>query len=189
MSCRKKANCLVELAPRLRISTHTVLAGRKNLLNPRAKSGEQAPSAEPPPLSWLSLMATTILGSFFGRSGGGGGVGKGAGWTFVGRTSEFPDVDGLDENNLAEKRPCRGGHGDVNEVPGCKVFRIPRTVTGPPVEDGDASIEEIAPEDAGAPEHMKGMRDQVLVFRYKGKFHAVDNVSSPILTFFPLFLF
>lgn len=139
-------------------------------------------------------MATTILGSFFGRSGGGGGGGKGAGWTFVGRTSEFPDVDGLDENNLAEKRPCKNGsrNGAANEevLPGCKVFRIPRTAAGPSVvvEDGDAAIvEEIAPEDAGAPEHMKGMRDQVLVFRYKGKFHAVDNVSPFPFSFFSSF--
>ncbi|KAK7745267.1 hypothetical protein SLS62_009820 [Diatrype stigma] len=98
----------------------------------------------------------------------------GASWTFVGLASSFPNVDGDsdgdgadDASSLAEKRSCRG-----HSAAGCRVFRVPRApATGPAGDD----VEEIAPEDAGAAEHMRTMRDQVLVFQYKGKFHAVDN--------------
>lgn len=34
-------------------------------------------------------------------------------------------------------------------------------------------------EGSGAPLEAGGLRDQVLVFQYKGKFHAINHVSSP----------
>lgn len=99
----------------------------------------------------------------------------GAAWFPVGLTSSFPDL-GFDDENLAKYRSC---NADIK--PGCKVFQVPR-------EDSSQRAEVIVRED-GALERseMKGLKDQVLVFQYKGKFHAIDHVSSSSgLTVMPL---
>jgi hypothetical protein len=90
----------------------------------------------------------------------------GAEWFSVGLTSSFPDL-GFDDENLAKYREC-----SADLKPGCKVFQVPR-------EDGLQRAEVVFGE-GGALERsdMKGLRDQVLVFQYKGKFHAVDHVSQ-----------
>lgn len=86
---------------------------------------------------------------------------QGAQWTFVGRTSEFPDVDD-DAGNLAKHRVC-----NTKSIPGCKAFHIPK-------EDISSSKEvEIGDDALGKP-----LTDEVLIFQYKGKFHAVDHVSK-----------
>ncbi|CAG7562774.1 unnamed protein product [Fusarium equiseti] len=83
---------------------------------------------------------------------------QGAQWTFVGRTSEFPDVDD-DAGNLAKHRVC-----NTKSIPGCKAFHIPK-------EDVSSAKEvEIGDDALGKP-----LTDEVLVFQYKGKFHAVDH--------------
>ncbi|CEF88848.1 unnamed protein product [Fusarium graminearum] len=83
---------------------------------------------------------------------------KGAQWTFAGYTAEFPDVDD-DAGNLAKHRLC-----NAKSIPGCKAFHIPK-------EDPSLSKEvEIGDDALGQP-----LEDQVLVFQYKGKFHAVDH--------------
>lgn len=90
---------------------------------------------------------------------------KGAQWTFAGYTSEFPDVDD-DAGNLAKHRLC-----NAKSIPGCKAFHIPK-------EDPSLSKEvEIGDDALGQP-----LEDQVLVFQYKGKFHAVDHVSISIFS-------
>ena len=86
---------------------------------------------------------------------------QGAQWTLVGRTSEFPDVDD-DAGNLAKHRVC-----NTKSIPGCKAFHIPK-------EDVSSSKEvEIGDDALGKP-----LTDEVLIFQYKGKFHAVDHVSK-----------
>ncbi|GAB1192783.1 hypothetical protein APSETT444_001979 [Aspergillus pseudonomiae] len=68
-------------------------------------------------------------------------------WHRVGLVSEFPDLD-LDK--------------DCSRIaPSCKAFNIPKTNVGPPVEA-----------DIDLPEDLK---EQVLVFKYKGKVHAIDH--------------
>lgn len=85
-------------------------------------------------------------------------------WFSVGLTSSFPDV-GLDEESLSQLRICA-----TDVKPGCKVFNIPRT------DDSQRSEVLITP---GAPDFEMGdLKDQVLVFQYRGKFHAVDHVSQ-----------
>lgn len=37
---------------------------------------------------------------------------------------------------------------------------------------------EVALEGSGTPAEAGGLRDQVLVFRYKGKFHAINHVGG-----------
>lgn len=53
---------------------------------------------------------------------------------------------------------------DCRIVPRCKAFKIPRP-NGP--------MERV--EDIDLPGELK---DQVLVFKYKGKYHAIDHVSQ-----------
>ncbi|EMT69960.1 hypothetical protein FOC4_g10008400 [Fusarium odoratissimum] len=86
---------------------------------------------------------------------------QGAQWTFVGRTSSFPDVDD-DAGNLAKHRLC-----NAKSTPGCKAFHIPQ-------EDASSSKEVPVGDDSS----WESLVDQVLVFQYKGKFHAIDHVSK-----------
>jgi hypothetical protein len=90
----------------------------------------------------------------------------GAQWFPVGLASTFPDL-GYDEENLAKYRAC----GGAELKPGCKVFQVPR-------DDSSQRAEiEIREDGTLQRSEMKGLKDQVLVFQYKGKFHAVDHVS------------
>lgn len=73
-----------------------------------------------------------------------------AAWHRVGLVSEFPDLQ-LDN--------------DCSPIaPSCKAFNIPKTNIGPPVEA-----------DIDLPGDLK---EQVLIFKYKGKIHAIDHVSE-----------
>jgi hypothetical protein len=79
---------------------------------------------------------------------------RGDPWQKVGFASTFPDLS-LDK--------------DCSKItPGCKAFHIPKV-------DGSSSTD--GPEEANL-ESPGDMKDQVLVFQYKGKFHAVDHVSQ-----------
>ncbi|KXX78134.1 hypothetical protein MMYC01_205096 [Madurella mycetomatis] len=83
---------------------------------------------------------------------------KGTEWFSVGLVSSFPDV-GLDES---EHRLC-GSHG-ADSQRGCKVFHAPKT-------DSSQPVEVVVPTDDMA----QDLADQVLVFQYRGKFHAIDH--------------
>lgn len=101
-------------------------------------------------------MASTLPFAFGNR--------RGDPWNFVGLASSFSNLD-LDGKSVSERRSCN----PKGTAPGCKVYRIPRANNTP----GATEASEV---DAGVPD-MTTLKDQVLVFRYKGKFHAVDNVS------------
>ena len=87
-------------------------------------------------------------------------------WFYAGLASSFPNIES-DDGNLLRTRPCGVGSG-----PGCKVFHISKT-------DASQGIEVVIEDDVPAPSGLGGqdLKDQVLVFKYKGKFHAVDHVS------------
>lgn len=76
----------------------------------------------------------------------------GASWHPVGLASAFPDLS-LDNDDCRIK-------------PGCKAFSIPKTI-GP----------QEAPVEADIDLPGNDLKDQVLVFKYKGKIHAIDHVS------------
>ncbi|KAF4980014.1 hypothetical protein FZEAL_3876 [Fusarium zealandicum] len=83
---------------------------------------------------------------------------RGASWTFVGLTSSFPDL-GTDAGNLAKFRIC-----NTKAMPGCKAFQVSK-------ENGSEPAEAVVGDEA-----MEGeLADQVMVFQYKGKFHATDH--------------
>ncbi|KAH6650666.1 hypothetical protein F5144DRAFT_55979 [Chaetomium tenue] len=94
----------------------------------------------------------------------------GSEWFSVGVASSFPEV-GLesDENQEAheiesEPRLCgsRSSPGE-DPKPGCKVFHVPRTDSSQRTELGIPD------------ESAQDLTDQVLVFKYRGKIHAVDH--------------
>jgi hypothetical protein len=91
---------------------------------------------------------------------------SGDAWFSVGLASSFPDI-GLDEvdGDLSQPRPCNS-----RDKPGCKIFHVPAANSSQRTEvsvtEGETSSEE-------------ELKDQVLVFQYRGKFHAVDHVSAP----------
>lgn len=92
--------------------------------------------------------------TFFSRSQTSGGKG---GWQRIGLTSDFPDVDSPENN------------GDCRVTSQCKAFTIPKTPT-----PGSSS----APVEAEIDGPLEDLKDQVLVFKYKGKMHAIDHVSE-----------
>ncbi|KAF7557260.1 hypothetical protein G7Z17_g826 [Cylindrodendrum hubeiense] len=88
---------------------------------------------------------------------------SGADWFSVGLTSSFPDL-GDEDGSLSEPRTC-----NAEVKPGCKVFHVPAT-------DSSESTEVLLTDDPLDPADMVGVsKSQVLVFQYKGKFHAVDH--------------
>ncbi|EIN14429.1 hypothetical protein PUNSTDRAFT_58615 [Punctularia strigosozonata HHB-11173 SS5] len=76
------------------------------------------------------------------------------GWFFVGLASSFPDTTPGDLPLCEPRSSARG----------CKVFRVSRQPYGEVVQF------DVSPETSA-----DGLRDQVLVFKYKGKMYAVDQ--------------
>ncbi|KAK4039274.1 hypothetical protein C8A01DRAFT_16730 [Parachaetomium inaequale] len=81
-------------------------------------------------------------------------------WFSVGVVSSFPDL-GLDET---ESEPQPQLCGNQGAQPGCKVFHVPKT------DSSQRTEVEIPPDDT-----VQDLTDQVLVFQYRGKFHAIDH--------------
>jgi hypothetical protein len=93
-------------------------------------------------------------------------------WFHAGPSSSFPDIDpSLDSADLSQPRAC--SHKGTS-VQGCKAFSISRAdgAKGKPVTVYAGALE--WDEDGTA----QDLSDQVLVFRYRGKFHAVDHVRG-----------
>ncbi|KAI0025322.1 hypothetical protein F4780DRAFT_322649 [Xylariomycetidae sp. FL0641] len=84
-------------------------------------------------------------------------------WFCVGPISSFPDITDSGAESLYEPKPCQR---EDSSAPGCKVFHVP------PKDSSQAQQiegEDMITHDGAA------LQDQVLVFRYKGKVHAIDN--------------
>lgn len=112
------------------------------------------------------LMNDSAMTSFFSpfsRSRGGNA------WFSVGLATSFPDVATSDAAQIRDLRPC--GNSE-NIQPGCKVFHVPK-------DDSSGAREVILDSAEAPPPEAGGLRDQVLVFRYKEKFHAINHVRIP----------
>lgn len=82
-------------------------------------------------------------------------------WIFAGLTSEFPNIDNPGSNiRLSEISTA----GEATSVPICKVLQTP--------SDNDTETTLLIPTDASG---SVGLREQVLIFQHRGKFHAVDH--------------
>lgn len=90
-------------------------------------------------------------------------------WFSVGLSSSFPDLgtEAGEGTHLAHPLPCKTG-----QRPGCVAFQAPENGgKATEVAVGQEALEDTV---AGA-----DLKDQVLVFQYRGKFHAIDHVSGP----------
>jgi hypothetical protein len=92
-------------------------------------------------------------------------------WYSVGLVSSFasitPEDSALDASS--DRRPCHPikSHG--------KVFAIP-------AEQGEMQARPVSDDTQSQVDGILGKEEQVLVFRYEGSFHAIDNVSRSSLT-------
>ncbi|CAK7206728.1 hypothetical protein SEUCBS139899_009534 [Sporothrix eucalyptigena] len=94
-----------------------------------------------------------------------------AAWFNAGPAVAYPDIQPMDADTtvaevISTPRPC----GSTIPVPGCKIFHIS---TDP---SGVMSATEVLVQDVAQVEGTDALKDQVLIFQYKGKFHAVDHV-------------
>ncbi|KAH9859410.1 hypothetical protein IAQ61_011191 [Plenodomus lingam] len=80
-------------------------------------------------------------------------------WFCAGPASSYPNVD--DSTRVGDQHACQGKY-----LPGCRVFHVPRTAGAKATE---VAIDEWKETGAGS------TREQVMVFRYKGGFVAVDH--------------
>lgn len=105
-------------------------------------------------------------------------------WFFAGLASSFPNITNSSEPyfKLVWPQPCKTAGPDgttptSKEVPGCKIFHPKATNQLPNTAAAAAkttTVEQIAT-DAAAGEDAWLMKEQVLVFRYKDVFHAVEH--------------
>lgn len=84
-------------------------------------------------------------------------------WFSVGLDTSFPNINSSDVR-LLDRFPC--SPSSTARVPGCKVYQVPR-------DDASKAIE-VPVDDVDA----EALQDQVLVFQWKGRWCAVDNVSE-----------
>ncbi|KAK8929519.1 hypothetical protein VCV18_002182 [Metarhizium anisopliae] len=88
-------------------------------------------------------------------------------WISAGPASSFPNL-GEDADSLIRPRLC-----DAQLTPGCKIFHVPKD------QPSQASEMHVSPESLESPVVGDELKDQVLVFQYRGNFHAVDH-SYPL---------
>lgn len=86
----------------------------------------------------------------------------GAAWFNAGPVSLFPDIE-ADPGPVGQQRKCNDTF-----TPGCKVFHVPK-------EDA-SQASSVAIDDWKDGE--TDTKDQVMIFRYGGKFVAVNHVSA-----------
>ncbi|KAI0172299.1 hypothetical protein GGR52DRAFT_549826 [Hypoxylon sp. FL1284] len=87
---------------------------------------------------------------------------KGDDWFYVGRASSLPNITESGGVGLSEPQPCSG----QESTPGCKVFHVPATDSS---QARQIEGESIMRAEGG------GLSDQVVVFKYKDKIHAMNN--------------
>lgn len=93
-------------------------------------------------------------------------------WFYVGPASSFVDIDESGSVVLAEQLPSEqpssaDNAAHVKSRTACRVFKVPR-------EDSSKASEVVL----GNGTAEGGLDDEVLVFRYRGTFHAVDHVCE-----------
>ncbi len=85
-------------------------------------------------------------------------------WFFAGLTTSYPNIIASSSTVLSDSLPCQD-----SVAPGCKVFHMPTTDSSQAVE---VNVEDIQTA------MFDGLREQVVVFKFKGQFYAVDHVSA-----------
>lgn len=98
-------------------------------------------------------------------------------WFPVGLASSFPDIgqeeEPVEDGALLHPRPCAD---QTTTKPSCKAFHVPKT--------DPSQRKEVSVADEESADAELDMTDQVLVFQYRGKFHAIDHVSFALENYF-----
>ena len=97
-----------------------------------------------------------------------------AAWFNAGPAAAYPDIQPMDADAVVVEvvstpRPCGSM---TTPVPGCKIFHISEDPSG------RVSATEVLVQEVAQVEGTDALKDQVLVFQYRGKFHAVDHVGD-----------
>jgi hypothetical protein len=83
-------------------------------------------------------------------------------WFSAGLATSFPNIT-TSSSTLSDLLPCK----DSSFIPGCKVFQVPSNDSSRAIE---TNLEDM---DAGS----TNLKEQVVVFQFRGQFHAIDHVS------------
>jgi hypothetical protein len=94
---------------------------------------------------------------------------RGDTWFAVGLTTSFPNITKSGSVTLSDHQPCSG---DDPPTPGCKVFFAPDT------SDDNKVVTQLSNDAKDQVNASLRRGEQVLVFQYEGKFHAIDNVGA-----------
>ena len=107
---------------------------------------------------------------------------RGDTWFCVGAASTYPDLTRSGEDVLADHllpniSGCQSSEAASSTQRNCKVFLAP--------EKGDRAGQVVQLSDDPKDQLDASLRrgDQVLIFQYKGRFHAVDNVRKSFATY------
>jgi hypothetical protein len=90
-------------------------------------------------------------------------------WICLGPASSFPNI--TESTSLTEQQRCNNGNTGKQL---CRVFIVP-TSTDREESSRRIQISKVLEDQAN---FSLGTRELVLVFQYKGKFHAIDNVRT-----------
>ncbi|KAL1890741.1 hypothetical protein Sste5346_008066 [Sporothrix stenoceras] len=96
-----------------------------------------------------------------------------AAWFSAGPASAYPDIQAMDADAVVAEvistpRPC--GAPPSPPVPGCKIFHVAEDASTGAMKGTQVQLQDVA-----QVEGTDALKDQVLVFQYKGAFHAVDH--------------
>lgn len=89
-------------------------------------------------------------------------------WFLAGLATSYPNITTSSSTSLSDLLPCKD-----SVTPGCKVFHVSPT--------DSANAVEVVLDDALAATSAE-LGEQVVVFQYQGKFHAVDHVSIALFS-------
>ncbi|EPE04420.1 rieske domain-containing protein [Ophiostoma piceae UAMH 11346] len=89
-------------------------------------------------------------------------------WFCAGAALDFPDIHPPEDAAEVMSTPRRCG--DSRSMPGCKVFHVTEDTATAKIEAKEVSMEDVV-----LAENTDALKDQVLVYRYKGRFIAVDH--------------
>ncbi|ERS95302.1 Rieske [2Fe-2S] domain protein [Sporothrix schenckii 1099-18] len=98
-----------------------------------------------------------------------------AAWFCAGPASAYPDIQPMDPDAvvvevISTPRPRACGTPSSLPVAGCKIFHVSEDA-----DTGNVTASEVLVQDVAQVEGTDALKDQVLVFQYKGQFHAVDH--------------
>lgn len=99
-------------------------------------------------------------------------------WFSVGLASSYPNITASTSSEpyfkLAWPQPCPKDPSPEQKTAGCRIFHPKPTTATSSSPSPTVTAEEISV-DAAPGEDAWFMREQVVVFRYEGRFHAVDH--------------